>query len=319
MPAKFIDLTGKRFERLVVDKYIGKNKFGVSMWLCNCDCGNKKEINYINLVYKRTKSCGCYRIKHGHSNDPTYCEWVDMRRRCYDKNNGSYEHYGERGITVCDRWNPDNGGSFANFLKDMGEYTKGMSIDRIDNNNDYFLKNCRRSTPKEQTRNRRNTKIITYNIKTQCLQAWADEYKINYYTLWTRIYKYGWSIEKAFTTPVKKRRLLLVRNYEIQLRSALKSLKSKRINFSKYLPYNNKQLHDHLENIIKSQNNSCPMCHKSYNEIKYDIDHIIPTSSAKTKEELLKLFDLENLSLLCFSCNRYVKKDNVVTKEINYV
>jgi hypothetical protein len=50
------------------------------------------------------------------------------------------------------------------------------------------------------------------------------------------------------------------------------------------------------------------MCNKSYDEIKYDLDHTIPTSSAETKEELLKLFNLNNLSLLCYKCNRYIKR-----------
>lgn len=37
----------------------------------------------------------------------------------------------------------------------------------------------------------------------------------------------------------------------------------------------------------------------------------IPISSALSREQLATLFDLNNLSLLCLACNRYVKKDRL--------
>lgn len=41
----------------------------------------------------------------------------------------------------------------------------------------------------------------------------------------------------------------------------------------------------------------------------WDIDHIIPLSSAITEEELLKLNHFSNLQPLCSYINRYIKKD----------
>lgn len=111
----------------------------------------------------------------------------------------------------------------------------------------------------------------------------------------------------------------MVRNYENQLRKALSGLKlleKNKIGFSKYLPYNSKQLYEHLEKIIKDQDNCCPMCHANYGISPFDIDHIIPVSTAKTKDELLKLFFLDNLYLLCFSCNRYIKRDKVLNETL---
>ncbi len=42
----------------------------------------------------------------------------------------------------------------------------------------------------------------------------------------------------------------------------------------------------------------------------WDIDHIVPLSSAKTEEELIKLNHYSNLRPLCSKINRYLKKDD---------
>lgn len=44
----------------------------------------------------------------------------------------------------------------------------------------------------------------------------------------------------------------------------------------------------------------------------WDIDHIIPISSAKTKEELIKLNHYTNLRPLCSKINRVVKKHKII-------
>lgn len=54
----FIDLTGKRFGRLVVlekDVKHGKNWY----WKCQCDCGNIVSVDGKSLRGGATKSCGC--------------------------------------------------------------------------------------------------------------------------------------------------------------------------------------------------------------------------------------------------------------------
>ena len=52
--------------------------------------------------------------------------------RCSQPGHSSWEHYGGRRITVCDRWQ-----EFKNFLADMGERPEGTSLDRIDNEGNY--------------------------------------------------------------------------------------------------------------------------------------------------------------------------------------
>ena len=56
---KVKDLTGQRFGRLTVIKRVKNNKYGKAMWLCQCECGNTKEIYSYSLTSGKSKSCGC--------------------------------------------------------------------------------------------------------------------------------------------------------------------------------------------------------------------------------------------------------------------
>jgi hypothetical protein len=47
---------------------------------------------------------------------PTYKCWKEMKSRCLDHKNASWQHYGARGIKVCSRWQ----NSYDAFLADMG-------------------------------------------------------------------------------------------------------------------------------------------------------------------------------------------------------
>jgi len=46
--------------------------------------------------------------------------WRNMLQRCNNPRNPGYHNYGGRGVTVCARWDPSKGGSYANFIADMG-------------------------------------------------------------------------------------------------------------------------------------------------------------------------------------------------------
>ena len=74
-----------------------------------------------------------------------------MKARCFNPKGTEYANYGGRGITVCERWKK----SFDAFLADMGLRPSGRSIDWIDNDGNYEPGNCRWTTAKEQTVNRR--------------------------------------------------------------------------------------------------------------------------------------------------------------------
>ena len=159
---KTIDI-GKRFHRLTVT---GKapSRDG-TFWVCLCDCGQTKVIGGGALRSGSTKSCGCWRrdriaqanTKHGSAKrgqkTRTFRTWMSMIERCTTPTHHAYKNYGGRGITVSDRWM-----SYPNFLADMGERPKGKSIDRINNDGNYEMKNCRWATRKQQANNTRRTK-----------------------------------------------------------------------------------------------------------------------------------------------------------------
>ena len=58
---KKVDLTGRRFGRLVVQYELPERRNGRIFWHCKCDCGNEKDIAGAQLTKKEhnTESCGC--------------------------------------------------------------------------------------------------------------------------------------------------------------------------------------------------------------------------------------------------------------------
>lgn len=53
----FIDLTGKRFGKLVVESISKNNKNNNTRWNCLCDCGAKTKTSTSNFLYRNVKAC----------------------------------------------------------------------------------------------------------------------------------------------------------------------------------------------------------------------------------------------------------------------
>ena len=217
------DLTGLRVGRLLVE---GSDPVGENRWRVKCDCGNTKTIKRVYLVSKSrpTRSCGCLRDErtaamgranrsshgvctNGPNKDPTYTAWINLKDRCFNKNNTSSAHYGGRGISVCDRW----AHSFDAFLSDMGPRpSPAHSVDRHpDNDGDYEPGNCRWATKKEQARNRSDNVKIAFRGKPTILADvchMGAAIGLSKDVVQTRIRIYGWDPELAISTPKLKHR-----------------------------------------------------------------------------------------------------------------
>jgi hypothetical protein len=90
--------------------------------------------------------------------------------------------YSERGISVDPEW-----AQFEKFLEDMPGYAPGLTLERKDVDKGYCKDNCEWATRKVQSLNKRTTK----KFMGKPLLTWAEELGINYYTLYSRLKRYG--------------------------------------------------------------------------------------------------------------------------------
>lgn len=197
-------LSGKRFGHLLVleraPNLPGRTD---ARWICKCDCGEVRNVFGWALHAGHHQSCGrCLRHHHtaGRSKSPTYLSWSAMMQRCYNQRNNRYARYGGCGIEVCERWH-----DFKEFLADMGERPVGMTIDRIDNSKGYSPENCRWATTPEQRANCGDSLWMSYKGEMRTLKSLSEEFGIGYFTLYRRIAKLGWSVERAVETPVRRK------------------------------------------------------------------------------------------------------------------
>jgi hypothetical protein len=58
------DLVGRKFGLLTVTEYSGKPGLK-HRWICQCECGNSKDIQENHLTSNITKSCGCLKRRKG--------------------------------------------------------------------------------------------------------------------------------------------------------------------------------------------------------------------------------------------------------------
>ena len=157
-----------------------------------CSCG-KEFVSRIRPS-RPVKSCGCLvgSPKHRLSCSKEYRTWIAMKQRCDNPSNCNYKNYGSRGITYCKRW-----AVFENFLEDMGPKPEGLSLDRIDNDGNYEPRNCRWADNTVQVCNRRTSRNIRYEGKTQTATEWFRELKISNATFYRQLNK-GLTAQEIF-------------------------------------------------------------------------------------------------------------------------
>ncbi len=180
-------------------------------WNCTCSCGEIRVCRRCHVVAGKSTNCGHNRAdgiraaltKHGLSDcgDRVYSCWKNAKSRCHNENNAHYKTYGARGIKMSDLWLND----FKAFYTYVGEPPSPQhSLGRIDNDKGYEPGNVEWQTNFVQSRNKIDSRYITFKGKTQTITDWGIETGISRDLLAARIGRLAWSVEKALTTPTKK-------------------------------------------------------------------------------------------------------------------
>lgn len=197
-----IDLTGRVFGmRTVIGR--GLKKYH---WLVRCSCGFESEVAAGDLrrpsASNRSK---CRRCQHqaqrkpdGDSHTREYRIWASMCSRCSDGQNSAKRYYFDRGVGVADEWKGPGG--FQKFIEHAGRMpTPAHTLDRIDSAKGYEPGNVRWATVREQNRNKRNNRFLTYRGETMCLADWAKKLGLKRCILSYRL-KVGWPIDRVLST-----------------------------------------------------------------------------------------------------------------------
>ena len=207
------DILGKRFGKLTVMEFAGKDSSRCKIFKCKCDCGKETIVRKTHLISGGTKSCGGLSsevwskmtYKHGYAThkeyNRLYAIWSHMIDRCHNENNPAYQRYGARGITVCVEWR-ENIDSFIEWANNNG-YSDKLSIDRIDNDKGYSPDNCRWVDDVTQGNNKRNNVLITHNGETHTAAEWGRILGVDAKILRMRKSN-GWSDERTISQPIRK-------------------------------------------------------------------------------------------------------------------
>lgn len=189
------------FGRLVLVRRVENGKGRKARWLCICACGSEYVAEAYSLRRGITRHCGCdssarsrAATTHGGSRTRLYRIWKNMHRRCDLETHPDFPNYGGRGIEVCQEWS-----DFARFREDLGEPGPRATLDRIDNDGDYEPGNCRWATPKQQARNTRRNRLVTYRGRRMSLAEASELAGVPYKKVWERISRQGWALGRALT------------------------------------------------------------------------------------------------------------------------
>lgn len=188
------DISGKKFNKLTAIESTGQISNGGYIWRCICDCGNSKELPIGALVSGSVQSCGCAKGTHKMTNTATYRSWRKMLDRT--RNEEYAEWHGD--VKVDSRWDNWEGGSFENFLEDMGERPEGTTLNRINGAKVYSKDTCEWATLSVQSFDQKRSKVNTsgrtgvYQVKET--GRWVAQIKKN--RVVTEVYR-GDSFEEA--------------------------------------------------------------------------------------------------------------------------
>lgn len=97
--------------------------------------------------------------------------FISMKSRCYNDKDKNYRFYGAKGIKIYEEWllKPK---SFEIWALENG-YKDGLTIDRINPNDDYCPNNCRWISLEENARYKSTTNYINVNGIVKSGREWS--------------------------------------------------------------------------------------------------------------------------------------------------
>ena len=160
---RFKDRTNDKYGRLTVISHAGKDHRNKHLWLCLCDCGNKKVVVSDNLSSRKSNSCGClkaevlarkgnqYGIHEDREKALLKVQYSHLKRR--DKNKGfsdtiSLEVFSRLSKSSCKYCGLEHSKEIEDRLneskkqKRLSDHVlKCNGIDRVDSSKGYTLEN----------------------------------------------------------------------------------------------------------------------------------------------------------------------------------
>lgn len=149
------DLTGRKFGSWTVITYGKLTPYGKRSWVCECECGVRKEVDGRNLERKKSTRCRSCAAKlnsartqtHGKSESIVYRRWLTIKTRCYNQRSAMWKTCGAYGFKMDSEWQFD----FPAFYACVGDPPSDHHvIDLIDPLKDFVPGNVRWATQGEQ-------------------------------------------------------------------------------------------------------------------------------------------------------------------------
>lgn len=178
---------------------------------CLCACGNVTVASLSDMRRGSAKSCGCLSAEktrersttHGHTvhghRSIYYRLWTSVKSRAVFRNSSSAKTYLH--VSMYQPWIEDFCAFYEYVISTLGERPSGLSLDRLNTKGDYEPGNLRWATQKEQNRNKRNNRLVNFNGESWSVSEWAEKAGLSTSVLHRRLFKLGWSVERALTTP----------------------------------------------------------------------------------------------------------------------
>jgi hypothetical protein len=150
---RMIDMTGKRFGKLLVLGFARISDDKQSMWLCQCDCGNTTIVRGFSLRCGDTKSCGCLlhekipknKLPYGESAKHrvfnNYKKQASERGYAFELDYLTFIQITQKPCIYCGHFPSNKGCSYIYSAIERNEFFKFNGVDRIDNTQGYTLDN----------------------------------------------------------------------------------------------------------------------------------------------------------------------------------